>query len=333
MLTIAPWKSIVANVANAEMCAFTAAVVDEAIRGIPPAIGHLVGPRASARATGCDDHGRRRGGSARIEKVVDLGVDPVVGGHQVLLDGVTPAWGEWSGDQFEIHKTQRFPGLDEPTEGLPPPGYGLVVAEQPAIDDGTVLIIAIAALLAALGVASFAVRMLRSSTNTLPRPTGSCPGTTVLPRARALNIAVVDAEGSLLPKSAALALSTPYQVRIDIGPRSSESVLDNPSGDAEQSFYTGGFWLDVLVVSPDLDITAALHRLYLPGLGWVCGCSGAEHTCSPDDRRPYLYVPVSTRKEQGRAHPQMHRLPRQHVVQSARLEVATGQGPAGSAEK
>lgn len=66
----------------------------------------------------------------RVKKVVDVGPDPVVGEHKVLLDGVAPAWGEWkqteNGErQFEVHKTQSFPGMEEPQEGPLPGDYPL----------------------------------------------------------------------------------------------------------------------------------------------------------------------------------------------------------------
>ena len=58
----------------------------------------------------------------RVQRIVDVGNDSQYGERKVLLDGVTPAWGEWkqtpSGErQFEVHRTQQFPGLDEPREG------------------------------------------------------------------------------------------------------------------------------------------------------------------------------------------------------------------------
>jgi hypothetical protein len=64
----------------------------------------------------------------RVKKVVDVGPDPTVGEHKVLLDGVAPAWGEWketeTGErQFEVHKTQEFPGMEEPAEGPLPGDY------------------------------------------------------------------------------------------------------------------------------------------------------------------------------------------------------------------
>ena len=53
----------------------------------------------------------------RVNRIVDVGDDAQFGERKVLLDGVTPAWGVWnespSGErQFEVHRTQQFPGLE-----------------------------------------------------------------------------------------------------------------------------------------------------------------------------------------------------------------------------
>jgi hypothetical protein len=90
----------------------------------------------------------------RVQRIVDVGDDPQYGERKVLLDGVTPAWGQWTqngnGDrQFEVHKTQQFPGLDQPREAPLPGDYQLrlVSDEKDAGVDGkkTALIIAAAA--------------------------------------------------------------------------------------------------------------------------------------------------------------------------------------------
>ena len=57
----------------------------------------------------------------RVSRIVDVGDDVRFGERKVLLDGATPAWGVWtqiaSGErQFEVHRTQQFPGLDAPQE-------------------------------------------------------------------------------------------------------------------------------------------------------------------------------------------------------------------------
>ena len=61
--------------------------------------------------------------AVRVPLIIDVGDDPSVGGaRKVLLDGATPAWGAWTqtatGErQFEVYKTQQFPGMEAPTGG------------------------------------------------------------------------------------------------------------------------------------------------------------------------------------------------------------------------
>ena len=48
----------------------------------------------------------------RVNQIVDVGDDVQYGGRKVLLDGATPAWGQWvtspTGErQFEVHRTQQ----------------------------------------------------------------------------------------------------------------------------------------------------------------------------------------------------------------------------------
>jgi hypothetical protein len=69
----------------------------------------------------------------RVRRIIDVGDDVRFGERKVLLDGATPAWGEWtqtaSGErQFEVHRTQQFPGLDDPQEGPLPGDYQLRLA-------------------------------------------------------------------------------------------------------------------------------------------------------------------------------------------------------------
>jgi hypothetical protein len=71
----------------------------------------------------------------RVRRVIDVGDDPQFGERKVLLDGATPAWGEWtqtaSGErQFEVHRTQQFPGLDAPQEAPLPGDYQLRLASD-----------------------------------------------------------------------------------------------------------------------------------------------------------------------------------------------------------
>ena len=69
----------------------------------------------------------------RVRRIVDVGDDVQFGERKVLLDGATPAWGVWtqtpSGErQFEVHRTQQFPGLDAPQEAPLPGDYELRLA-------------------------------------------------------------------------------------------------------------------------------------------------------------------------------------------------------------
>ena len=88
----------------------------------------------------------------RVQRIVDVGDDARYGERRVLLDGVTPAWGVWkqsaSGERlFEVHRTQQYPGLDEPREVPLPGDYRLRLAaeqvpEAPVGDNQDVLITA-----------------------------------------------------------------------------------------------------------------------------------------------------------------------------------------------
>jgi hypothetical protein len=73
----------------------------------------------------------------RVRRIVDVGDDTRFGERKVLLDGATPAWGVWTqtstGErQFEVHRTQQFPGLDDPQEAPLPGDYQLRLAADEA---------------------------------------------------------------------------------------------------------------------------------------------------------------------------------------------------------
>jgi hypothetical protein len=73
----------------------------------------------------------------RVQRVIDAGYDRVVGQRKVLLDGVTPVWGDWrqnaAGErQFEINQTQQFPGLDSPAQVPLPGDYPLELVNDSA---------------------------------------------------------------------------------------------------------------------------------------------------------------------------------------------------------
>ena len=95
----------------------------------------------------------------RVQRIVDVGPDARYGEHKVLLDGVTPAWGEWTQNaagerQFEIHKTQQFPGLEEPSAGPLPGDYRLRLAadENDGMDPKSIYLVVVAGVLAAMSL-------------------------------------------------------------------------------------------------------------------------------------------------------------------------------------
>ena len=77
----------------------------------------------------------------RVRRIVDVGDDAQFGERKVLLDGATPAWGVWkqtpTGErQFEVHRTQQFPGLDNPQEAPLPGDYQLRLASDETASSG-----------------------------------------------------------------------------------------------------------------------------------------------------------------------------------------------------
>ena len=104
----------------------------------------------------------------RVAKIVDVGDDPQYGGRKVLLDGNTPAWGQWtqtpSGERsFEVHATQQFPGLDDPREGPLPGDYQLTLASEDASSPMTtrdVYLTAVAVTCGALSIGAVALSVL-----------------------------------------------------------------------------------------------------------------------------------------------------------------------------
>ncbi len=104
-----------------------------------------------------------------VKRVVDVGPDPTNNNmHKVLLDGVTPAWGEWKNNeagvpQFEVQQTQSFPGMEAPGEGPLPGNYDLklVSDSKPTGLGGTdFMLIAGAALVAVVAVGAILMTVL-----------------------------------------------------------------------------------------------------------------------------------------------------------------------------
>ena len=74
-----------------------------------------------------------------VRQVVDVGDDVQYGGRKVLLDGATPAWGQWTTSatgerQFEVYRTQQYPGLGDPQEAPLPGDYQMRLASDDSAD-------------------------------------------------------------------------------------------------------------------------------------------------------------------------------------------------------
>ena len=92
------------------------------------------------------------------DQIVDVGDDVQYGGRKVLLDGATPAWGQWTTSptgerQFEVHRTQQYPGFGEPQEAPLPGDYRMQLAsdESANIDRTQMYLMSAAGVVAGLG--------------------------------------------------------------------------------------------------------------------------------------------------------------------------------------
>jgi hypothetical protein len=119
---------------------------------------------------------------------------------------------------------------------------------------------------------------------------------------RHVNVAIVRSPGrAVVPKTVSLAPGTAYELRIDIGPLSPDSAVEDPEASPFPSWVlppsAEGHWLEVIVVSDDFIVPGRRFHLFLPtsGASWVCDCtSGRAHSCRPRDRRPHLFIALKT---------------------------------------
>lgn len=155
---IPPLQRIVMEVADLAAYSFTAVVVNAVNTAVNVAVGSFFGggyypgvgvplpPPPPPVLTYANVPVQVRYSDAvyqpfRVQRIVDAGDDQQYGERRVLLDGVTPAWGQWtqspSGErQFEVHRTQQFPGLDEPREAPLPGDYHLqLVNDQKGLEN------------------------------------------------------------------------------------------------------------------------------------------------------------------------------------------------------
>jgi hypothetical protein len=123
-------------------------------------------------------------------------------------------------------------------------------------------------------------------------------------RPRVVNLAFLRAPrtGPLQP-TRALAVSSTYHLRLDIGTFDPASIVTNPTEVPVEELppARGGHWLEVLATGRELLAAPGPWRLFLPtrGPAWVCPCppEAPFHTCEPADRNRYLTIPVTTPPE------------------------------------
>jgi hypothetical protein len=145
---------------------------------------------------------------------------------------------------------------------------------------------------------------------------------------RVVNVGIASEAGNLLPTATTLATGTAHQLRIGIGPRSADSVVENPVPLPldELAPSSGGWWFDVVASSADVDVAPDAHRMFVPlqGPGWICPCAGEEHTCQPQERHAYLEIPFRTGTEAGPGALRCTIYHENNAVQSIRVAFTTG---------
>jgi hypothetical protein len=174
IVVIPPLASAVLDVADYGAYNFTAALVDTVGQAVDVAVGSFFGggydpgpdlpppPPPPPVQTYDDvpvsvDYPDATYQPFVVNQVVDAGDDPQYGEHKVLLDGVTPVWGQWTqtpdGQRaFDVHKTQQFPGLDAPQPGPLSGNYQLQLANKtsPGMPARDVFVVAASAVVATL---------------------------------------------------------------------------------------------------------------------------------------------------------------------------------------
>jgi hypothetical protein len=115
---------------------------------------------------------------------------------------------------------------------------------------------------------------------------------------RYTNVCITEAKArSVLPSRRSLRARGDYVLRLNIGPWTPDSVVQNARpfrGDLLPPTEEG-HWLEVVIASEDFHIEQRYHHVFLPRVGasYVCPCrAGGEHTCIAGNRQPYLFVPI-----------------------------------------
>lgn len=159
------------------------------------------------------------------------------------------------------------------------------------------------------------------------RPADQKP-TEPAPTPRYVNLAIVrHVDLTRVPPTQGLAAGGRYQLRVDIGARSVETIVEaasQPGFPAERLPPKDGHWLEVTVSSDRFDVPSAPTPLFLPrrGASWTCRCApGSPHACLPDERDPYAFVDIGAPSEPGHERLRVALWYSNNVVQSLLVEV------------
>ena len=153
--------------------------------------------------------------------------------------------------------------------------------------------------------------------------------------ARYANVCLTEGEARVMvPQKMQLGTSRDYQLRLDIGPLSSDSVVTN----AEQNPFRAdllarsddGHWLQVVAASDEFSIEPVPYNLFLPIIGpsWVCNCApGGKHSCDEQARSDHLFIPTKAPDKAGTAHVRIALYFLKNLVQSQLLTAEVSEEP------
>lgn len=130
-------------------------------------------------------------------------------------------------------------------------------------------------------------------------------------------------EKMALRRGFSLGMNRRYDLRIDIGALSRESiVMDAKEHPFPSEFLPPseeGHWLEVLAISHDFEVRPVRHHLFLPrsGPSWVCDCTNeGHHSCTPESRRAQLVIETRSPPRSGIARLRLVIYYRNNLVQS-----------------
>ncbi len=161
-----------------------------------------------------------------------------------------------------------------------------------------------------------------------PRQDREPPKAKVRRTPRFVNLMFVQREDyTRVPATRGLLAGAGYQLRVDIGARSPESIVDAaapPVPVDRLPQLQQGHWLQLTVTGDGFDVPTESTHLFLPrqGASFTCPCPpGGAHTCKVRDRDPYAFIAVTAPPEPGLGRLRLALWHRHNVVQSLLIEV------------